>query len=225
MSLDAEDHLLSSEGFGAFARRKHTLSSSLAIELSRARRGRDNLFATTYSDSYLGIRQGIEADAIRKAIHTTAPHGKVTADGQLLIGSSTTPNIRVSTLTAGVGIAITNGHGSITIAATGSEQVWTDESMSFNALAGNGYFVTGAATATLPAAPTQGNQISFAVDTASQLTIQANTGQFIRIGNVVSASAGTAANNARGDSITLVYRASDTTWISVPAPQGTWTVT
>jgi hypothetical protein len=45
---------------------------------------------------------------------------QVTANGQLLIGSTATPNIRVGTLTAGAGIAITNGPGSITISNSGS---------------------------------------------------------------------------------------------------------
>jgi len=43
--------------------------------------------------------------------------GQVTADGQLLIGSTASPNIKVGFLSAGSGIAITNGSGSITIAA------------------------------------------------------------------------------------------------------------
>jgi|ERR1700690_475048 len=101
---------------------------------------------------------------------------------------------------------------------------WTDESTSFNAVAGNGYFVTGTATATMPASPSQGNTIAFATDATNVLTITANTGQIIRLGNVASASAGTCASNKRGDSITLVYRAADTTWIAIDSI-GTWTVT
>lgn len=49
----------------------------------------------------------------------TAGTAQVLADGQLLIGSSVTPNIRVSTLSAGPGVSITNGHGSITVGLTG----------------------------------------------------------------------------------------------------------
>ncbi len=48
---------------------------------------------------------------------TVAP--TMVADGQLLIGATAAPNIRVATLTAGAGITITNGAGSIIIAATG----------------------------------------------------------------------------------------------------------
>lgn len=44
-------------------------------------------------------------------------------DGQLLIGNSTGNTLAKATLTAGSGISITNGSGSITIAATGSGTV------------------------------------------------------------------------------------------------------
>lgn len=102
---------------------------------------------------------------------------------------------------------------------------WTDEATSFNAIAGNGYFVTGTATATMPASPSQGNTIGFFVDTTNILTVTANTGQTIRVGSAVSASAGTCANHARGDSIIFVYRASDTQWCCIGGVNGTWTVT
>lgn len=44
---------------------------------------------------------------------------QVVADGQLLIGSTAAPNIRVATLTAGSGVSITNGAGAITIGLSG----------------------------------------------------------------------------------------------------------
>jgi hypothetical protein len=148
----------------------------------------------------------------------------VASNGQLPIGSAGADPV-LSTLTAGTGISITNGAGSITISATGSEMAWTDEAVSFNAAAGNGYFITAASVvATLPGSPSQGNVISFAVDTTSSFEILANTGQVIRIGSAVSASAGNAVNNARGDSVTLVYRSSDTAWIATSVI-GTWTIT
>lgn len=102
---------------------------------------------------------------------------------------------------------------------------WTDKAISFNAAVQNGYFVTANATATLPGAPAQGDVISFAVDSlAGILIIQANTGQTIQIGKAISATAGTATSNFNGDSVTLVFRASDNNWMSVGGPQGTWTV-
>ena len=155
---------------------------------------------------------------------TGVPSIAALTDGQVIIGSSAGAPA-AATLTAGTGITITNGHNSISIASSGSDMAWTDESSSFNAAAGNGYFITaGSVVATLPASPSQGNKISFAVDTTSSFEILANTGQVIRIGAAVSASAGNAVNNARGDSVTLIYRSSDTAWIATSV-LGTWSVT
>lgn len=101
---------------------------------------------------------------------------------------------------------------------------WTDEAAPFTAADGNGYFVTATAAATLPATPAQGATIYFIVDaTATVLTITANTGQTIRLGTTVSAAAGTAASTAWGDSITLVYRTADTSWIA-SSVIGNWTI-
>lgn len=153
---------------------------------------------------------------------TGALQAATLTSGQLLIGGTTTP--AAATLTQGTGITITNGNNSITIAATGAGLSWTDQSTSFAAAVNNGYFVTGTATATLPASPSQGDTIRFIVDAANVLTVTANTGQFIRVGSSVSASAGTAASNARGDALTIVYRSSDTTWLTMSS-MGVWTVT
>jgi hypothetical protein len=95
----------------------------------------------------------------------------------------------------------------------------------FPVLANTGYFVTATATATLPAAPSQGDTVYFIVDTTSVLTVTANSGQVIRIGSVVSATAGTATSNARGDAVILTYRTTGAAWIARSAPQGIWTVT
>jgi hypothetical protein len=50
---------------------------------------------------------------------------KVTANGQLIIGSGVAPHLRIATLTAGTGISITNGAGSITISASGGSGIET----------------------------------------------------------------------------------------------------
>lgn len=51
------------------------------------------------------------------------PVGQVTADGQLLIGSTASPKIKTGTLTAGTGINIVNASGAITISYTASNVV------------------------------------------------------------------------------------------------------
>ena len=144
-------------------------------------------------------------------------------NGQIPIGSVGVDPV-FATLTPGAGIAITNGAGSITIASTGAGFAWSDTSGAFAATAENGYFITATATGTLPASPNEGDTISFIVDTTQFLTIQANTGQKIRLGTTISAAAGTCVNNFRGDAIELVYRSTGTTWFATTSI-GTWTIT
>ena len=55
----------------------------------------------------------------------TARGGKMTTNGQLWIGSTASPHVRTSSLTAGGGINITNGPGTITIATTSGADLHT----------------------------------------------------------------------------------------------------
>lgn len=150
----------------------------------------------------------------------------ITAAGYVVFDGTATFTGR--TFQAGAGVTLTNASGvagNTIIAATGAVNAWTDEATSFAAVKNNGYFVTANATATMPASPSQGDTIAFEVDSASGiLTIQANTGQTIQIGKAVSASAGVAVSNFNGDSVTLVYRASDTSWRAISVI-GTFSVT
>lgn len=116
--------------------------------------------------------------------------------------------------------------GNVTISIAGTiVSEWIDQAGAFTPVAGTGYFITGAATANLPIAPTQGQIFSFIVDTASILTIQAPAGKFIRVGTDLSASGGTSVNNMQGDAIELIYRASDSTFFSFTSPTGSWNTT
>lgn len=101
---------------------------------------------------------------------------------------------------------------------------WTDVSAAFAVLSNNGYIVTGTATGTLPASPSNGDEVGFIVDTTQILTIQANTGQIIRIGSMTGTSGGTCTSMFRGDSAQFVYHTATTAWISWTSPQGTWTL-
>ncbi len=108
----------------------------------------------------------------------------------------------------------------------GAGFTWTDVSGAFSPLKNNGYFITGTATGTLPAAPAQGDTIKFFVDHASQvLTIQATAGKIIRMGSLVSSSGGTFVSTLQGDSCELVYRSSNSCWCAVAGFTGTWTLT
>ncbi len=108
----------------------------------------------------------------------------------------------------------------LTISVSDLGLTWTDESLSFNAAASNGYFILSAITATLPAVAAQGDTVEFIVDANQLFTIQANAGQRIRIGSAISSVAGTAMTNTDplnlvpGSSVTLIYRATSQVWIS-----------
>lgn len=111
------------------------------------------------------------------------------------------------------------------VTLTGGGFTWNDVSGAFSPLKNNGYFVTGTATGTLPASPSQGDTIKFFVDHASQvLTIDAPGTQLIRMGSLVTSAGGTAVSTLQGDSCELVYRASNTCWEAVCGFSGTWTL-
>ena len=79
-SLEAERNLLDSPNFRVFSRRRTILSRALSLDLARIQRGRYNLFSGTYSDSYFGLHQAIEVDAIVYAIRSSHMAGLVTID-------------------------------------------------------------------------------------------------------------------------------------------------
>lgn len=154
-------------------------------------------------------------------------------------GGGTAPNVATSYVTnagtavaavnvvhvVGAGSTSTSGAGNIiTINTTANVLPWTDEAVSFAAAVNNGYFCTAALTATLPAGPTQGQVVIIEVDTAGAVTIQANAGQKISLGNTLSATGGTAVSSKVGDSTYLVYRNASSTWHSI-STEGTWNVT
>lgn len=105
----------------------------------------------------------------------------------------------------------------------GQAMLWSDQATNFTAARSNGYFLTGALTATLPASPIEGDEIAFFCIASSGCVIQANAGQTIRLTTGVSSTAGSATQNAQGDSLTLVYSASNTQWSATDAT-GTWTL-
>jgi len=153
--------------------------------------------------------------------------GKVTTDGQLLIGATSAPHIKVGSITS-PDSSITVGYATpnITLQATfpgGYE--WIDASGALSPTVFKGYFITGTTTATMPASPSQGDTVKFFVDHASQfLTIQAAAGQSIRMGNLVSSVAGSAVSTDQGDSCELVFRSSNSTWEAVTGLVGTWVI-
>lgn len=121
----------------------------------------------------------------------------------------------------------TSGAGStITITVQNDGFVWSERSATFSAAIQNGYYCNAALTVNLPATAglTIGNTIIIFVDTASIVTIQANTGQFIQVSSSISSSAGTAQSNTQGSILELNFKPSDSTWHTISS-LGTWTTT
>ncbi|HEY3527461.1 MAG TPA: hypothetical protein VGK47_14795 [Nitrososphaeraceae archaeon] len=153
-------------------------------------------------------------------------NGLVT-NGQLWIGSTAlnagSTHINVGVLTS-PNASVIIGYSTPNITLTVNPNVlfnWFDVSGAFLSSSPNGYFVTNTASSTLPAGSSQGDTIKYILDTANALTLTASPGTRIRIGAIQSSVAGTATSTAIGDSLTLVYRASDQTWIALNTI-GTW---
>ena len=144
--------------------------------------------------------------------------GKVTTDGQLLIGSTATPNIRVATLTAGGGIGITNGAGSITITNTSMTGItWVEVTGTTQAAAANTGYVAnnaGLVTITLPATAPFGTVVRAAGKGAGLYRIAQNTGDSIRFGEFTSTvgTGGFIQATDAGDCVELLCITADNDW-------------
>lgn len=142
--------------------------------------------------------------------------GQVTADGQLLIGATASPNIRVATLTAGAGISITNGAGAITITNTGSAFPWTTVTINTSMAVNNGY-VTNAGSQlqmTLPATAAVGDVIEILGRGTGGFIVKQNAGQTIHFGGTSSTTGtgGSVASINQYDTILLKCLITNTDW-------------
>jgi hypothetical protein len=145
-------------------------------------------------------------------------------DGQLIIGS-TGADPSVAALTAGSGISITNGAGTISIDATAG-LAWNNETNDANTMAiNNGYVInaTNLCTMTIPATAAIGSVFAIAGYATNGWVLQANTGQTINFGDDQSSTAGSVTFTNRYDSITIVCTTADTDF-AVIASQGNMTV-
>lgn len=138
-------------------------------------------------------------------------------DGQVLIGSTGVAPA-LGTLTAGGGINITNGAGTITVASTGSA-IWTAMDADATLAVNTARINTKAAallTATLPATAAVGTTIILQGSAvgANGWKIAQNAGQNIQVGNTSTTigAGGSIASTDDNDSISLVCTVADTTW-------------
>jgi hypothetical protein len=109
---------------------------------------------------------------------------------------------------------------SLNITATGV--MWSDHAVSFLASSNTGSFCTAALTMTMPTSPLNGDIIFMISNTSGVITMQANTGQSFRVGQALSAVAGTCSSSKIGDAIEFVYRSTDLVWYCANSPQGTF---
>lgn len=172
------------------------------------------LWDTTDTILYVCTTSGNAATAV-----WTPVIGQLT-NGQLRIGSTGLPPV-AATLTAGSGISITNGAGSITIASSGGGLTWTEVTTTPITIALNtGYIVNrgGGVTFNLPALMVQGGVFGI-VGKSGTWVIQAGAGQTIGVG-INSSSVGGSLTSANAlDSGQWVNVTANTTWSSIGGPQ------
>lgn len=140
-------------------------------------------------------------------------------NGQLFIGSTGLPPVS-ATLTAGSGITITNGAGSISIESnTTTEVTTTSESMTVN----KRYIANNAALVSLllPATSAVGDFIIVVGKGAGGWTITQDVGQKIQIGSSASTPGvgGSVASSAQFDTVKLVCLVADSVWSAEGAPE------
>ena len=135
------------------------------------------------------------------------------------------PSANILNVVGGNGASTSGSGNTVTVTVVTDGMPWIDEAVTFNAAVQTGYFCTGTITANLPSSAglLNGATIIIYVDSASVVTVQANTGQTIQIGSGQSSVAGTASSTAEGSTLTLVFRISDSEWHSI-SNEGTWTL-
>lgn len=137
-------------------------------------------------------------------------------NGQIPIGSTGADPV-LGTLTAGTGISITNGVGTITINSSGGGLTWTDVTGTSQAMAvNNGYTANnaGVVTLTLPVTAAYGTIMAVAGKGAGGWLIAQNASQLIHFGSLVTTTGtgGSLASTNQFDVVWLLNSVADTTW-------------
>ena len=139
-------------------------------------------------------------------------------NGQLIIGQTGLAPT-VATLTAGPGIAITNGAGAITITSAAAGPSWSFIAASQPMLTDNGYVCNGggALVLTLPAVAAQGDELEVYLDGAASWQIAQLAGQSILYGNTNTTGGigGSITSTSQGDSIRLLCVVANLRWVAL----------
>lgn len=129
-----------------------------------------------------------------------------------------TPALNNINILGGPGVTTTASGSTVTINST----IFTDTTAT-TLQSDNGYFPTAAGTYILPASPAQGELITIVCATSGAVVVDAPSTHLIRLGSLVTSAGGTVTSTSTGDSLTLRYRSSDTTWYATSII-GTWLV-
>lgn len=138
-------------------------------------------------------------------------------DGQLAIGS-TGVDPSAAALTAGTGVSISNGAGSITINALGGGLTWTVVTGTSQAAAvNNGYIANnaGLVTVTLPATSAVGDSVAVTgINNATGWKVAQNAGNQIFFGtsSTTGGAGGSLASTNTRDTVYLVCMTANATW-------------
>lgn len=138
-------------------------------------------------------------------------------DGQVYIGATSGARPVAANITAGTGVAITNGAHTIQIDITGGGLTWsTITAATLTAAINNGYVLNHAATpcvVTLPATAAVGSKIAFrGLLGSGGWTVTANTAQTIQFGATSTSSAGSFSSTTVTDSCDVECIVANTTW-------------
>lgn len=203
-------------GSGAISTSGATDTVTIAIE-DPLTVGNGGTGATTLTDG--GILLGSGTGAVTATAQPT--------NGQVLIGSTGVDPV-LATLTAGTGISIVNGAGTITISDSGATGFsWNEVTGTSQAMAVNsGYVLNNASlvTATLPSTAAFGDIIKVTIKGAGLGKIAQNSGQTIHFGTVdtTTGTGGSLTATAQWDSIELLCVTANTDF-QVLDSVGNWT--
>jgi len=182
-------------------------------------------FASTYAASTLLYSNGANTvtglATADSAVLVTSSTGVpvwsgVMTNGQVIIGSTgATPT--AATITAGTGISITNGAGSITIANTALGSSWSVVTSSQTLAAGHSYAANSVSqlTFTLPLTAAVGDTYQIlSINTGGFVTAQAVTQQIFmgNLSDTLGASGTITSNSTSGDWIEIVCVVANTTF-------------
>jgi hypothetical protein len=138
------------------------------------------------------------------------------SNGQLLIGSTGNDPV-LATLTAGTGISVTNGAGTISIAATGTILAWSEITGTTKTIVNQEAYVANNASRvvfTLPASAALGTEFKVQGYGSGGWKISQGSGQILRIGSGASTTgaSGYAESTNRYDAVSFVCVVADTEW-------------